>query len=463
MSERPNIVWVTLDSVRADHTTMAGYRRDTTPNIADIADSPAGQATTNAISHSTWTLASTASILTGTYPSHHEVGFGSERLPSSLATVPELLAATGYHTIGVSRNSHLSDATDLSRGFDEFDWVASSTLFQAAGFRVLLKYLLKIRSHSAGFSRDTAKHSTPYLMNEIAKRRLDAAADRDDPFFCYLHYNEPHRPYYPPLPYLDEYTDGLKMSAAEAAEFAMDVHYNLYKYVTHGCPFDDEEWAALKAMYDAEIRYTDEMVGQLFNYVQALDLDDTVFVVTADHGELFGEGGMLAHKAVPHDGLVNVPFVIHGANFDFNDDELVQHGDVMQTLVSAAGGETEQFQCYDLRMTERDRAIVQRNQMDTESFRQHNSNFDLSKYHVPLLTAVRDQKWKFLLSEDGTDLYLLPDESTDVAENYPEVAEKFQTFTEEWLEGPGAPLGERGDAAFTKAMEQQLKDLGYVR
>ncbi|WP_188977950.1 sulfatase [Halocalculus aciditolerans] len=462
MTRRPNVVWVTLDSVRLDHTSLGGYERDTTPNLARIANDGGGQATSNAISHATWTLPSTASILSGTYPSHHEVGFGSERLPESLRTVPELLREEGYHTIGVSRNSHLSDATDLSRGFEEFDWLASSTLLQAAGLKTTLKYLFNLRTHSAGYDLDTAKHSTPFLMNRLAKRRLDDAADGDEPLFCYLHYNEPHRPYYPPLPYLDRYTDELEMSTEEAAEFSMDVHYNLYEYVAEGCPFSEDEWGALVAMYDAEIRYTDEMIGRLFDYVQSLDLDDTVFVVTADHGELFGEHGMLAHKAVPHDGLVNVPLVVHGADFSFDSADLVQHADVMQTLVAGAGGDTDQFQGVDLREETRERAIVQRDPLETEPYLQYNPDFDVSRYHEPMLTAVRDTEWKFLYSDDGEDLYRLPDESTDVAADYPEVTAEFEAFTEEWLDGPGAPLGERSEAEFTDAMKQQLADLGYV-
>jgi len=90
----------------------------------------------------------------------------------------------------------------------------------------MLKYLLNIRKHSAGLSLDTAEYATPCLIDDVSKRWLKSF---DEPFLLYIHYNEPHRPYYPPLPYLDKYTDDIEMSAQEAAEFSMYFHYNLNK------------------------------------------------------------------------------------------------------------------------------------------------------------------------------------------------------------------------------------------
>lgn len=460
MSRRANVVWITLDSVRQDRTTIGGHARDTTPALERIAATPEGAAFDRCIAHSNWTLASSAAILTGTHPSHNTVGMGGEFLPDALKTVAELFAERGYHTACLSRNSHVSDATGLNRGFDRFEWLASSTLLEAAGPRTLAKYLLNIRRHSAGFTLDTAKHATPYLMNDVAERWLRSLAE---PFFFYLHYNEPHRPYYPPGSYLGVFADEIELSPREATEVAMDVHRNMEEIVANGCELTEREWAALLAMYDAEVAYTDDCIGRLFEFVQSLDSEPTVFVVTADHGELFGEHGLLAHRLVLHDAVINVPLVVHGHDeFTTNRDDLVQHADVMQTLLASAGADTSQLQGVDLTERTRERAIAQRGPANFEPFLEHNSAFDTSRFHEGALHAIRTAEFKYQRSDDRAELFALPDEGMDVSEEYPEVTADLDERLSEFLETDGRPVDEHRRAEFTDAMERQLRDLGYV-
>lgn len=477
MHERPNVVWVTLDSVRQDRTTMGGHDRDTTPRMAALADHPGGRAFSDGIAAGIWTLSSSASILTGTYPTHNTVGIDGSTLPPELPTVAERLRDAGYNTACLSRNSHVSEATDLSRGFDRFSWLAATTLVEVAGPTTLAKYLLNIRRHSAGFTPDTAKHATPFLMNDIAKRWLSdlAADDGESPFFHYLHYNEPHRPYVPPLPWQDRYTDEIDASASEAVDISMEIHHDMYERVASGDPLTDRERDALLATYDAEVAYTDECIGRLFGYVDSLDTDrETVFVVTADHGDLFGEQGVLAHKLLLHEGLVNVPCVVHsdgGGTGDgerltdrlsLADDDPVQHTDLMTTLVAVAGGDTDGMQGVDLREGPREFAVAQRAPAEFEDFTKHDPSFDASRYHGPTMTCARTKEYKFQTSDDGEELFALPDESRDVSDEYPEVADELREAIGGWLATEGVPVSEARDAAFDDAMRKQLSDLGYV-
>ncbi|WP_276257425.1 sulfatase [Haloglomus litoreum] len=461
MTERPNIVWITLDSVRRDRTTLGGHHRDTTPRMQALADEPAGQDLSACFAHSQWTLGSSGSILTGTYPSHSRIGMEGDRVPDELTTVPELFRDVGYRTACLSRNSHVSAATGLDRGFDRFEWLAADTLLEAAGPRSLVKYALNIRRHSAGLTPDTAKHATPYLMNDIATRWLDDLADAE-PFLFYLHYNEPHRPYYPPLPWLDRYTADLDITAREAADISMDIHRNLMKRVAAGCDLSDREMAALKAMYDAEVAYTDEMVGRLVEAVRERVPGDTVVVVTADHGELFGEHGLLSHRWVLDDALINVPTVVHGADLDVADDDLVQHVDLLQTLLARAGGDTAQLQGIDLDERERDYVVAQRSPMDFEGLLGADPDYDTSRFHSGLLTALRTREFKYQTSGERSELFALPNETIDATDEYPEMAEELAALTESWLADEGAPVGEAQHAEFDDAMRKQLADLGYL-
>jgi arylsulfatase A-like enzyme len=463
MTRPPDVVWVTLDSVRADHVSMSGYRRDTTPNLQRIVDEAGGTYFPHCYASGNGTPVSSASILTGTQPSKHGIGSGNEVVPEALPTVPELLGESGYRTACVSRNSYVSSGTGLDRGFDRFKWISSSSFLSAVPNRTLLKWGLNIRRHSAGFTTDAAKHATPFLMNDIAKRWLSEFAEEDRPSFTYLHYNEPHRPYYPPLPYMDEYTDEIDATAAEAAEIAMRVHHEADDIMADGCTdLTQREIDALHAMYDAEIRYTDECIGRLFDHVQSLDRD-VVFVVTADHGELFGEHGMLAHRVVLTDPVTHVPLVVHGLeDIQESTEEVVQHVDIMATLVELASGETETIHGVDLLEESREGAISQRGPEDFQIYLDRNPDFDTSRYHGPLLTSYRTLDYRFQHSDDRTELFEPPDEETDVSDEHPELAAEFERTITEWLETEGQRVEGGEESNLTDDMRAQLRDLGYV-
>jgi len=458
----PNVVWITLDSLRADHTTMGGYHRDTTPNLARIADTDAGLAFEHCISSGIATPYSTASILTGTYPMRHGVKIDNEYLPENLVTLPDLFRRAGYRTACLSRNSYVSPGTGLDRGFDRITWINGSNIHRAVPLRTLAKYLLNIRRHSAGLTRETGKYATPYVMNDVAKRWLGDLRD-EEPFFLYLHYNEPHRPYYPPLPWLETYTEDLEMSATEAAEFALDVHRTMEERVASGLEFTDDELAALHAMYDAEIRYTDAMVGRLFDHIQSLELGPTILILTADHGELFGEQGVLAHKLVVDDALTHVPLVTHGFDgIDHQTDELVQHLDLTTTLAEMVGEATDQLQGVDLRETTRDHAFLQQGVFDFDLFTDHDPDFDTSRFHSGTLNAIRTTEFRYERSDSMERLYQLPDETTDVREDQPEVATELSETLAAWVDATADTLQADTDSQLDDAMRQQLRDLGYV-
>jgi uncharacterized sulfatase len=442
---------------------MGGYERDTTPELERISKTTDGQWFSNCFSHNNSTRTSTASIITGTYPSHHGVTW-DKVIPPELDTVPEILSKVGYHTVGISRNANSS--MGFNRGFDEFKWISSSRFLSAVDLPTVIKYGLNIRRHSAGFATETAKHATPFIINDMAKRRVRSYAGDDEPFFMYLHYNEPHRPYYPPLSYLDEYTDEIEMSTQEAAEVAMEMHQNANEIIANGSEFSEEEWEALYAMYDAEIAYTDDCVGRLFDYVNSINLDDTVFVITADHGELFGEKGMLTHKIVLHDALINVPLVTHGfSELEIETNDLLQHSDIMQTLVAMAGGDTSQFQGVDLRKDSRDFIVAQDPDIGNtlDKFTEYNPEFDSSRYHTPLLTCIRNEKFKYQKSEEKTDLFRLPDEENDVSNEETETVDEMEDMLNDWMNEYGYPVSEKETKSeFSDNMKQQLSDLGYI-
>lgn len=468
MTGLPNLVWVTMESTRTDHTSFGDAGRTTTPNLQRIADEDSGRWFSNCFSHGIWTRSSSASILTGTYASRHGAGVHRDTIPPDLPTVAERLGEAGYWTECISPNAHLSSASGLDRGFDEFAWVGKSTLLETVGARSLLRFLLRIRSQGGGLTADTRKHSTNFMLTDLAKRRLRSLHPDSRPFFLYVHLGGPHHPYHPPIPYFKDRIRGRNTTRGEASELALSHHRDLHRHIAEGCRFGPEQLSVLEALYDGEIAHTDRLVGELFDLVNRFESRDTVFVVTGDHGELFGEQGLLSHVISISGAVSRVPLVVHGMDeLPVRPDALVQHIDVVRTFLASIGLDSDELQGVDLRDEERPYAIVQRGgdrcRRNLNRIREYNPEFDASVFPESTVTALRTDEYAYRTWEDGSALYALPNEITDVSERFPEVAAGFAAELEGWLGTDGRPLTEERDRAeMPGEMRAQLRDLGYI-
>lgn len=455
----PNIVWVTLDSLRADHTTMAGYERNTTPNLQRIVDD-GGLWFPHCHTHAHWTPSATASILTGTHITTHGVGYHGDdvsRVPESLQTVPELLRAVGYRTAGFSTNGYFSQATDLDRGFETFCYPSRADLKKSV--RTLLRY--GFREFDIRTSFEAHKRNLTYqLVEDMSTSWLGGGGSR--PSFLYLHLNHPHHPYTPPRRHLEAYAEEKGQSASDAAETAKSVTDNLWERMADGCNLTKEEFDALHATYDGEINAADEAVGRLFECARSLE-GETVFVVTGDHGELFGEHGVLGHNLVLHDGISNVPMVVHGMDaLADKTDTVVQHADVMGTILSHVGADTSQFESVDLTKGERKCALSLRGprSSDLEKLRDMNRECDVSRFHEGQLDVAQNCQFKYQRSDDREELFELPAEETNCLTAYPDVAAELGQVLEE--EDLTLDSRDRKSAEFNAEMEEHLSDLGYL-
>ncbi|OYR38151.1 hypothetical protein DJ82_12820 [Halorubrum sp. Ib24] len=465
-----NVVWITLESVRAANTSVCGYDRETTPNLERIASGPDGTAFQHCFSQSMWTPASSASILTGTYLFEHRVGYdgkAKEPLPPDVATLPDLLRDQGYQTACFTPNSYLSEATGLDRGFEKYHHSLLRRAFHEPETRTAaLKYLFRAWEYGPGFSLNVRRHNQTYIMREALKRWLDSLAADDDPFFLYTHCPNPHLPYAPPRKWIDRFTDEIAYSTQEALELSLDTYASrdrMIQRIVDGCPFSDEDWEALKALYDAEIAYADEFVGALFDHVREVADGETVFVVTGDHGDLFGEQGILGHNLVLDDHLTNVPMVVSGIEgLEHARDDVVQHIDVTRTVAERLGVSHDQFSGVDLRETTPDGAISQRGIPHFDEYLEADPAFDTSRYHETPMTAFRTDEFKYLKGSEKAELFRLPDEETEVGDEYPTVRDELDERLGARLQDMTTPDAGEAEATYSDAMEQQLTDLGYL-
>ena len=267
---RPDVVVIVLDAVRADHLSAYGYGRLTTPVIDRLAAD--GVLYQHAISAGTWTVPGHASLLTGRVPSSH----GAYRAPGgmnaataldpSVETLAERLSAAGYDTAAFLANrAYLDPAFGLARGFRVYE---TKDLYPAAQL----------------FRRVT------HWLGQESKR----------PVFLFLNVLDAHEPYAAPPPYDRLFPGRLEHVGDVNREYLKTGRLPAPEVLTHCI-----------SQYDGELRYMDDQIGRLLGELEQRGrYDGALIVLTADHGELFGEHGVLGHGTLPWDALVRVPLIV---------------------------------------------------------------------------------------------------------------------------------------------------------
>jgi arylsulfatase A-like enzyme len=306
-SSRPNVVLIVMDTVRADHLSVYGYDRDTTPNLKALAAHSV--AYSNAISASDITLTSHASIFTGMYASWHsaycqppEAAFG-RKLADKYPTVAELLKKSGYETVGVAANLYLRADFGLERGFDQFHIPRPVPLLPDES-RWLLRHPVR---RWLSYTADTTQFDRLYTMGEQIDdelfRVMDNRAHPDAPFFVFLNYMDAHFPYVPPAPYGSRYP-GRRPHMTEddlgKEQFAISNGRPQPAYAEH-----------CVSQYDGGIAYEDAQIGRVVAWLKSHNAyDNTMIVVTSDHGEGFGEHHRVTHANGPYQSLLHTVLIV---------------------------------------------------------------------------------------------------------------------------------------------------------
>ncbi len=284
-----SVILVTIDTLRADHLSFAGYPRKTSPNLDAFAKR--GISFEWAISPCSYTLPSHASIMTGLDPSFHSVGLmnGALGLEYKETTLAEICRDAGLRTFGVVSNLLLTRNWGLDQGFEVYDDA------------------LPDQEGSRAFAERKAEHAMDSALEKLAEIK-------DERFFFWLHLQDPHGPYTPPDSVAEPEATSKEILRLERvlpvgvdqSGFRAIPTYQVYK--------QERAFEEYRARYDREIRSTDHELGRLFD---ALDqrglLDSTLVVITADHGEALGEDDFFfAHCQSVGLEQVHVPLVIVG-------------------------------------------------------------------------------------------------------------------------------------------------------
>lgn len=313
--ERPNILFILVDTLRFDHLTPYGYPRPTSPEIARTLATP-GVVVEEAYSQAPWTLPSVASFMTSRYPGEI-LGDdpGTYGIPEKVESLPETLEKLGYETGGFFANKVLHEGNGFARGFRTFYSPPSRPGLEAQG-------------QGQPDAAELTGRVLPWLT-----------AHRDGPFFLYVHYVDPHDPYENP-----EIVNNRSPFEPPSPPYTGPLTgRHVHGVYTGKIPLEDPEKDTehLKALYDSEIHYVDGFVGRLIDAIPPEVLENTLVVLTADHGEEFREHGGWKHGFTLYEDQIHVPLLVRW-------DKRIPAGsrlrgtvrliDLVPTLVNAAGG-----------------------------------------------------------------------------------------------------------------------------
>ena len=251
-TDPPNVILITLDTVRADRMGFLGSKLGLTPQL----DALASQSVVfeHAYSQAPITPVSHATILTGTYPQYHGIRNFGDRLPPSVPFLPDILHSQGYHT-GAFVGSIILDpkngfASGFERGFDVYN----------AGF-----HRQKTGERREASMQRRGEVTLGYVLEWLGQQK-------GGPFFLWFHLWDAHDPYSPPEPFRSRFPN---------------------------------------APYNGGIAYVDATVGKLLDYLRSQGLyDNSLIAVAADHGESLGEHGELTHSIFLYDSTIHVPLLV---------------------------------------------------------------------------------------------------------------------------------------------------------
>ena len=473
--ERPNILWIVWDTVRSDHLGLYGYQRPTTPFLDEWARG--ARVYDDCISSANYTVPAHASFFTGLLSSRHGADNDHLFLSNDFTTIAELLRDAGYQTYLYSANPHISAEENFTQGFSAADHPWNESLRRAA-LDILREKVDPGDRTSALAQKVRAGRVTRWdikASGRLAERALSswlAQRDRARPYFAFMNYMEAHRPYVPPR----EYRARMMTPAQVEESYRIDRSFaSQWSYTFGQAEYTPEELAVTAATYDAAVAELDDLLRSLCGALEKSgDLENTLVIVTSDHGEHLGDHHMIGHQHSLYEGLIRVPLIIrYASRFPAGHDARpVVNYDLFPTLLELAGLPVPDLQgsgatsllapapAGRVRVTES--LGVFRDPFN--AVRQLHPGWDPTPWNREL-RAVIDGPEKLIWSTNGKhELYRYrddPAEARNLAASEPAEVARLTALLES--RAGRAPAGVQEPApAMTPEQRERLRSLGYI-
>ncbi len=415
----PHLLLISLDALRGDHLSSYGYDRHTTPFLDELASQGVRFSYASVNTHGT--PSSHTTMLSSLYQETHRVwadpASGSRRAPSiptEVELLQEILGRDGWTTAAVTGGGWMSASYGFSRGFDFFS--------------------------DEGRTADQGA--------EIFVETLGEALSTGEPVFAFFHTYQVHSPYLPPDGYrtlFGEYSGSIEPTSEALRPFA----------TTAGNHLERNDFDFLVSQYDGEIRFLDDSLRDLFDRLSEIGfLDNAVVLITADHGEEFGDHGGLLHRGSLFEELVRVPFIVWGRGVPAGvvDPTLVSAVDIVPTLLAAAGRVPPPI-------------MEGRNVLEYQTVPWADQRI-FAQYRDAIY-SVRTPRFKLIEGAGGRrmlfDLERDPRERRNIVGELPDLTTALAAELEVWrLARPNLTEPASSRTELDPATEAQLKTLGYL-
>jgi arylsulfatase A-like enzyme len=434
-AQQPNVLLISIDTLRADHLSSYGYDYETSPFLDELAAQ--GTRFKNAFVNCHPTPPSHTTILSSRYQETHtvllhprkrgDVTPGRDHLvqeiPKAIKLLQEMLQDSGYATVGVVGRGFGTRVGGFERGFDDY------------------------------YSPTDNKEGRGRLLKMIRKRLSEGR-----PIYAFFHTFAVHAPYLPPKRYQ-------KMFGEETNEFRPTVK-NIRKAASKQ---NLKDIAKARAMYDGEIRKTDDDLRKFFSSLEEIGfLSNALVIVTSDHGEEFGEHGGMMHGPKLYDELIHVPLILWGSGVPKGKvvERLVSSVDIVPTILDIVNVETDahlegENLLAPARLSPEDEVVFSQVAQSQYSVRTH---------RWKLITARRDNlpPSSPLLEQpivSPVELYDLrddPAERDNVAQQHPDQVKTLESLLASWKVGLDRTIKPGSTRIQTEAQRERLRALGYL-
>lgn len=442
---QPNLLVIVLDAGRPDFFSCYGDSRKLTPNLDALAAE--GQLFLHAYSTSNWSIPGHTSLFSGLYPSSHGALEVTSRVDGRVPLLAEILAGSGWATASFYENPLVSRVTGLDRGF-------SVAVGPELDHRTKLTFDWAIE-------RLRRKRSRTEQCLRLAGGWIEDAAVNERPYFVFLNLMPTHFPYEARQPYFDDVLREAGIRPGDCRGIGDLGHWDtnqrkVWQRLGHATP---GEMACVTALYASNIRYLDDVLGGFLGRLRlAGRLENTVVVVTSDHGENLGEHGLFTHmRNALFEQVTHVPLIVWapGTLPPARVASPVSLVDVMPTFLDLAGLARKmppKLHGTDLRRPSPDRVVL--------------SEYWDEEKRACSRAAVAGGR-KIVANSDGTlalfDLGSDPGETHDLAARLPDETARLHSLLVRFVAGLQPPPPRESEVRNLDELRRRLRSLGYIQ
>jgi len=438
-AKKPNIVLIVIDTLRPDHLNSYGYGLRTTDPFFKGLWKNQGVKFETAVSPSSWTLPAVASIMTSMHPSEHGSGvqhFKYGKLDPQLDTLPEILSRQGYDTAAFSVSFIITQQFNFQQGFDSF-FDLSPYCFSWQGDKV------------------AAEHAKKWISQK-----------RERPFFIFFHLMNPHSPY-SVGPHLEHSSEEVTR-AILADDFMRSQVFNYFSALRLPSPHENRKKHAKSPLlknYDNEIKRTNDAMEEFFAALAYNGLlDNTLIIMTADHGEEFKDHGGMGHGHNLYQEVIHVPIIIAGTPVKTPGrivQEMVSTMDIMPTVLETAGVSLPPNKMRGTSLW----PLIRKNEYNARPFY---SELEFADPDKIMMSVIKDNHKLIKTWDNGKedvrlfDLNADPHEKNNLAPDKTDVVDELSPLLDDMLEKRKRYIQKARESHMPRENREMLKALGYV-